>query len=62
LVHGFVAGGAGVAGFGAGELPDDPVGGLDEAFGAVVDVGCLVEDLEGLAEEPFAGDLAAVAG
>ena len=55
-----VAGGAGVASLGAGELPDDPVGGLDQPLGAVIELGRLVEDLERLREEPLRRDLAAV--
>ena len=60
--HRLVAGGAGVAGLDAGQLPDDPVGRLDQPVGAVVDLGRLVEDLERLREEPLRRDLAAVAG
>ena len=56
-----VAGRAGVAGLDAGQLPDDPVGRLDQAVGAVVDLGRLVEDLQRLREEPLGRDLAAVA-
>ena len=59
--HRLVAGSAAVAGLDAGELPDDPVGGLDEAVGARVDLGRLVEDLERLREEPLGRDPAAVA-
>ena len=57
-----VAGRAGVARLDAGELPDDPVGRLDQPVGRVVDLGRLVEDLERLREEPLGRDLAAVAG
>jgi hypothetical protein len=60
-VHRLVAGRAGVAGLDAGELPDDPVGRLDQPVGPAVDLGRLVEDLQRLAEEPLARDLAAVA-
>ncbi len=59
--HRLVAGGAAVARLDAGELPDDPVGGLDQPVGAGVDLGRLVQDLERLGEEPLGRDLAAVA-
>ena len=59
--HRLVAGGAGVARLDAGQLPDDPVGRLDQAVGRRIDLGRLVEDLERLREEPLGRDLAAVA-
>ncbi len=62
LVDALVAGGAGVPGLGAGELPDDPVGGLHPALGAGVDLGVLFQELQGLGELPLRGDLAAVPG
>ena len=58
---GLVTGGAGVALFLAGQLPDDPVGGFEEALGGGVDFGVFVEDLPDLGEEPFGADLTAVA-
>ncbi len=61
LPDGLVTGRAGATGFAAGELPNDPVGGLDQAVCSTVDVGGLVEDLQRLGEEPFRGDLTAVA-
>ena len=60
--HRLVAGGAGVAGLGSGQLPDDPVGGFDQPLRPVVELGRLVEDLERLCEEPLRRDLPAVAG
>ncbi|GAA1278842.1 hypothetical protein GCM10009677_36520 [Sphaerisporangium rubeum] len=62
LVHPLVAGGADVAGLDAGELPDDPVGGLDPAVGQAVDLRVLLQHLQALGELPFGGDLAAVPG
>ncbi len=62
LVDALVAGRAGVAALGAGELPDDPVGGLDPAGGRGVDGRVLLQDLEGLGVLPLGGDPAAVAG
>ena len=59
--HRLVARGAGVPGLDAGELPDDPVGRLDQAVRGRVDLGRLVEDLERLREEPLRRDLPAVA-
>jgi hypothetical protein len=55
-----VAGRADVAGLGAGQLPDDPVGGLDPAVGPRVELGVLLQELETLGELPLGGDLAAV--
>ncbi len=57
-----VAGGAGIAALGAGELPDDPVGGLDPALAGGVDGRVLLQDLERLGVLPLGGDLPAVAG
>ena len=45
LHHGFVAGGAGVARFVAGQLPDDPVGCLDETVDARVNIGAFLQNL-----------------
>ncbi len=56
------AGRAGVPGLRAGELPDDPVGRLDPPLGPLVDPGRLVQQLQGLGELPFGGDLPAVPG
>ena len=56
-----VAGRAVVPRLDAGQLPDDPVGRLDQAVGRRVDLGCLAQDLERLREEPLGRDLAAVA-
>jgi hypothetical protein len=60
LVDALVAGGAGVAGLGAAQLPDDPVRGLDPAVRLGVDLGVFLQQLEGLGELPLGGDLAAV--
>ena len=51
--HRLVARGAARAGLDPGQLPDDPVAGIDQAVGAGVELRCLVEDLERLGEEPF---------
>ena len=58
---GLVAGRAVVPRLDAGQLPDHPVGGLDQPVGGPVDVGRLAQDLERLREEPLRRDLAAVA-
>ena len=60
LQDALVAGRADVAGLGAAELPDDPVGRLDEALGPVVDLGVLLQHLQTLGVLPLGGDLAAV--
>ena len=57
-----VPGRGGVACLAAGQLPDDPVGGLDPALGLLVDLRILVQQLERLRELPLGGYLAAVAG
>ena len=57
---GFVAGRAAVARLDAGQLPDHPVGGLDQTIGRLVDARSLVQDLERLRKEPLGRDLAAV--
>ena len=62
LADALVAGGAGVAHVGVGELPDDPVGGLDPVLHGGVDLGGLLEQLQALGELPLRGDDAAVAG
>ena len=62
LVDRLVARRAGVADVHPGELPDDPVGGLDPVLGASIEVGVLLEQLQSLGELPLRGDLAAVAG
>ena len=56
-----VAGGGEVARLAAGELPDDPVGCLDQPVGRRVDLGILVQDLPRLGHEPLGADFAAVA-
>ena len=61
LPDALVTRGAGVARLGPGELPDDPVGGLDPALGARVQLGVLLQQLQRLGVLPFRGDLAAVA-
>jgi hypothetical protein len=61
LVDRLVAGGAGVAGEHAAQLPDDPVRGFDPQIDAVVGVRVLVEDLERLRELPLGRDAPAVA-
>ena len=58
--HRLVAGRARVPGLRAGQPPDDPVGGLDQAVRLRVDLGRLVEDLQRLREEPLGGDPPAV--
>jgi hypothetical protein len=60
LVDALVPGRAGVAGLGAAQLPDDPVGRLDPAVRLLVDVRVLLQQLESLGELPLRGDLAAV--
>ena len=60
LVDALVPGGAGVAGLGAAQLPDDPVGRLDPAVRLLVDVRVFLQQLESLGELPLRGDLAAV--
>ena len=62
LADALVAGGAGVAHVGVGELPDDPVGGLDPVLHRGVDRGRLLEQLQALGELPLRGDDPAVAG
>ncbi len=57
---GLVARGAGVARLRPGELPDDPVGGLDQPVRGTVDPWRLVEDLEALGVEPLRRDPAPV--
>ena len=59
--HRLVAGRARVPRLDPGQLPDDPVGRLEQAVRGGVDLRRLVEDLEGLREEPLRRDLAAVA-
>ncbi len=58
---GLVAGRACVARLHPRQLPDHPVGGLDQAVGGGVHLRRFVEDLPGFGEEPFRADLAAVA-
>ena len=58
---GLVARGASVARLHAGQLPDDPIGGLDQTVGGLIDLGRLVQDLQGLGKEPLGRDLAAIA-
>src|ERR1035437_3871895 len=55
-----VPGGAIVARLDAGQLPDHPVGCLDQTIGGAVDLGRLAQYLQGLWEEPLRRDLAAV--
>ena len=59
--QGLVAGRAVVARLDPGQLPDDPVGRLDQTVGGAVELGRLAQDLERLREEPLGRDLAAVA-
>ena len=56
-----VAGRTRVARLVARQLPDHPVGGLDQPIGGLVDLRRLVQDLQRLGEEPLRRDLAAVA-
>ena len=58
----FVAGRAVVARLDVGELPDDPVGGLDQAVRGAIDLRRLAQDLERLRKEPLRRDLASVPG
>src|ERR1700677_2775685 len=60
LVDALVAGGAGVAGLGTAQLPDDPVRGLDPAIRPGVELGVFFQQLECLGELPLGRDLAAV--
>ena len=60
LVDALVPGGAGVPGLGAAQLPDDPVGGLDPAVRAAVDLRVLLQQLQPLGELPLGRDLPAV--
>ncbi len=60
LPDALVARGAGVSRLGAGQLPDDPVGGLDPPAGPLVDIRVLLEQLQRLGELPLGGDLPAV--
>ena len=50
------------AGLAAGELPDQPVAGLDEAVGFGPEIRGLLGELRGLGEQPLAGELAAEVG
>ncbi len=43
------------------KLPNDPIGGFDEAFGSCVNIRRFLENLQRFAEEPLRGNLAAVA-
>jgi hypothetical protein len=61
LQDALVPGGARVADIRTGELPDDPVGGLDPPLHRGVDLGVLLEHLQPLGELPLRGDEAAVA-
>ncbi len=61
LHHGLVPGRAGVADLHPGELPDHPVGRLEQPVGGVADFRVLLENLQRFGEEPLAADLAAVA-
>src|SRR3954449_4454691 len=56
LVDRLVSGGAEVARLLAAELPDDPVGALDPALHALVELRVLLEDLQRLGELPLARD------
>src|SRR3954454_20486508 len=60
LVDRLVSGGAEVARLLAAELPDDPVGALDPALHALVELRVLLEDLQRLGELPLARNAAAV--
>ena len=62
LEDALIPGGARVPRLGAGELPDDPVRGLDPPLREPVDVRVLLEQLERLGELPLGGDLPAVPG
>ena len=55
--HRLIASRADVARLHAGELPHDPIGGLDEALAGGIDLGVFLKNLQGFAEEPFAGVL-----
>ena len=53
LTDRLVAGRAGVAHVPAGQLPDDPVGRLDEVVGALVGLAVLLEQLQPLRQRPL---------
>ncbi len=59
--HRLVAGGAALAPLDAGQVPDDPVGRLDEPVAGVVDLAVLEPQLDQLREVPLGGDAPAVA-
>ena len=59
--HRLVAGGAALAALDAGQVPDDPVGRLDEPVAGVVDLAILEPQLDQLREVPLRGDAPAVA-
>ena len=61
LVDPLVPGGGHVACLVSAQLPHDPVGPLDPAVGATVDLGVVAQYLQGLGELPFGGDPPAVA-
>ena len=61
LEDALVARRARVARLAPAQLPDDPVGALDEAVHPLVDLGVLLEDLQALGELPLRRDQAAVA-
>jgi hypothetical protein len=61
LMDGLVPGCTRVARLVATQLPDDPVGRLDPAVGARIDLGILLEHLQRLGELPLGGDEPAVA-
>jgi hypothetical protein len=51
--HRFVAGGRALPALDAGEMPDDPIGGLDEGGAFVVDLAVLEPHLDQLGEVPL---------
>ena len=59
---GLVSGRAVVACLDARQLPDNPVGGLDQPVRGAIDLRRLAQDLERLGEEPLRRDLASVPG
>ena len=60
LEDALVSGGARIPGLGPGQLPADPVGGLDPPVSPLVQLNILLEQLQCLGELPLRGDLAAV--
>ena len=58
---GLISGGACIACQLASKLPDNPVRTLDNVAGFGVEPGSFFEDLQGLGDQPFGRNLAAIA-